>query len=150
LLTAQTPTPLPAATIARTFLAQFVEARRAAALNTAPSCAYSPSTAPLELRGAPGPLADGANGGYVSLVIFKRHVAGGGKKLEAAVWSLNTFYAFVAFHIKCSKAYMHSSMRRRTTSLLQVLNRAKPDVEKEKKTASGRTFRAKPAAAPLR
>ena len=82
----------------------------------------------------------------MSLVIFKRHVAGGGKKLEAAVWSLGTFYAFVAYHIKCSKAYMHSSMRRRTSSLLQVLNRAKPDVEKEKKTASGRTFKAKPAA----
>ncbi len=52
----------PAATIARTFLAQFVEARRAAALNTAPSCAYSPNVPPLELRGAPPALADGANG----------------------------------------------------------------------------------------
>ena len=138
--------PAPAAAIARTFLAQFAEARRAAALNTSPSCAYSP-LAPGELRGAPPALAEGANGGYVSLVLFRRHVTGGGKRLEAAIWSLCTFYAFVALHIKCSKAYMHTSMRRRTGSLLQVLNRAKPDVEREKKTASGRTFRAKPAAA---
>ena len=77
-------------------------------------------------------------------MLFKRHVTGGSKRLEAAVWSLGTFYAFVALHIKCSKAYMHSSMRRRAGSLLQVLNRAKPDVDREKKTASGRTFRAKP------
>ena len=75
----------------------------------------------------------------MSFVVFKRHVASG-KKLEAAVWALGTFYAFVAFHIKCSKAYMHTSLRRRTASLLQVLNRAKPEVEKEKKTASGRAF----------
>ncbi len=47
-------------------------------------------------------------------------MAGGGKKLEAAVWSLATFYAFIAYHLKCSKAYMHSSMRRRTSSLLQA------------------------------
>lgn len=109
----------------------------------------------------------------MSFVLFKRHVAGG-KRLEAAAWALGTFYAFVAFHIKCSKAshdlrppslalglvpltppnshhhpgwlppaaqaFMHSSMRKRTGQLLQVLNRAKPDVEKEKKTASGRAF----------
>ena len=39
----------------------------------------------------------------MSFVLFKRHVAGG-KRLEAAAWALGTFYAFVAFHIKCSKA----------------------------------------------
>ena len=86
-------------------------------------------------------------GGYVSLVVFKRHVAGGGRKLESAVWGLTTFYGFVSYHIKCSKAYMHTRMRSRTHSLLQVLNRAKPDTGPgEKKTASGRSFKAKPAA----
>ena len=38
------------------------------------------------------------------------------------------------------QAYMHSRMRKRTESLLQVLNRAKPETEKKKITASGRTF----------
>ena len=128
------------AVLARSFLVQFAEARRQQHLSTAPSCSYSPQP-PLELRGAPAALAEGANGGYVSLVVYSRHVCGGGRRLESALWSLNTFYAFIAFHIKCSKAYMHSSMRRRTGSLLQVLNRAKPEVEKEKKTASGRTFK---------
>ena len=65
-----------------------------------------------------------------------------GAKLETAVWNMLSFYAFISFHIKCSKAYWHSRMRARTSSLLQVLNRAKqePFSKKDKKTASGRTF----------
>lgn len=44
--------------------------------------------------------------------------------------------------VKCSKAYMHSRMRHRVAEFLKVLNRAKPELaEKERKTASGRTFR---------
>jgi len=127
------------AVLARTFLAQFAEARRGGALSTAPSCSYGPQP-PEELRRAPPALAQGANGGYVSLVLFQRHVAGG-RRVESACWSCCTFYAFVAFHLKCSKAYMHSAMRRRAASLLQVLNRAKPEGPREKKTASGRTFK---------
>ena len=50
------------ATMACTFLAEFVEARRQASLTTAPSCSYS-KPPPLELRGGP-PTALGANGGY--------------------------------------------------------------------------------------
>lgn len=42
-----------------------------------------------------------------------------------------------------SQAYIHSRMRKRTADFLQVLRRARPDTEeKEKKTASGRTFKA--------
>ena len=37
---------------------------------------------------------------------------------------------------------MHSRMRRRVADFLKVLNRAQPEAEeKEKKTATGRTFR---------
>ena len=46
------------------------------------------------------------------------------------------------------QAYMHSRMRRRVADFLKVINRAKPEVEeseKEKKTATGRSFRATPA-----
>ena len=44
--------------------------------------------------------------------------------------------------LSSSQAYIHSRMRRRTADFLQVLNRARPEnEEKEKKTASGRTFR---------
>ena len=40
------------AVIARTFLAQFVEARRAASMSTAPACSFS-LNAPLELKDVP-------------------------------------------------------------------------------------------------
>ena len=37
---------------------------------------------------------------------------------------------------------MHSRMRRRVSDFLKYLNRAKPEnIEKERKTASGRSFR---------
>lgn len=48
----------------------------------------------------------------------------------------------MAHPVKCSKAYMHSRMRSRVAEFLKVLNRAKPEhADKERKTASGRTFR---------
>jgi actin related protein 2/3 complex, subunit 2 len=44
--------------------------------------------------------------------------------------------------VKCSKAYMQSRMRHRVAEFLKVLNRAKLEqAEKERKTATGRTFK---------
>jgi len=42
-----------------------------------------------------------------------------------------------------TQAYIHSRMRRRTADFLQVLRRARPENEeqRERKTASGRTFK---------
>jgi actin related protein 2/3 complex, subunit 2 len=72
-------------------------------------------------------------------VLHKRHVTGR-NKVEECTWRLCTFYGFINYHIKCSKAHMHTRMRRRAMGLLQVLNRAKPDVQKTAKKADGRTF----------
>jgi hypothetical protein len=48
------------------------------------------------------------------------------------------------YHIKCSKAYMHSRMRHRVTEFQKVLNRAKTEVATtERKTA--RYVRYRPA-----
>ncbi|GKT54793.1 ARP2/3 complex 34 kDa subunit [Colletotrichum tofieldiae] len=55
---------------------------------------------------------------------------------------IQTFRDYFHYHIKASKAYIHSRMRKRTADFLQVLRRARPDSEeKERKTASGRTFK---------
>eukprot|EP00121_Abeoforma_whisleri_P015213 Awhi_evm2s14022 len=51
---------------------------------------------------------------------------------------LETFRNYLHYHIKCSKAYLHCRMRARVSASVKILNRAKPEVEKEKKTASGR------------
>uniref|UniRef100_A0A5B7BED2 Arp2/3 complex 34 kDa subunit n=1 Tax=Davidia involucrata TaxID=16924 RepID=A0A5B7BED2_DAVIN len=123
--------------LATSFLQEFVEARRTAGLNNAPSCLWSHSP-PLELKGAPVEALS-ANAGFVSFVIFPRHVEG--KKLDRTVWSLSTFHTYVSYHVKCSEGFMHTRMRRRVESLIQALDRAKPDLEKTKKTAQSRSFK---------
>ncbi|KAI5073864.1 hypothetical protein GOP47_0011877 [Adiantum capillus-veneris] len=123
--------------LATSFLQEFMEARRAGGLNTAPACQWSPHP-PIELKGAPAHALD-ANSGFVSFVILPRHVEG--EKLDTTVWSLCTFHAYVSYHVKCSKAFMHTRMRRRVETLIQALNRAKPEDEKETKIAQGRSFK---------
>lgn len=123
--------------LATSFLQEFVEARRTAVLNNAPTCLWS-ATPPLELRGAP-PEALSVNAGFVTFVISPRHVEG--KKLDKTVWSLSTFHAYVSYHVKCSEGFMHSRMRRRVESLIQALDRAKPESEKSKKTGQSRSFK---------
>jgi len=73
-------------------------------------------------------------------VLFPRHL----KPARRAenISHIQTFRDYFHYHIKASKAYIHSRMRRRTADFLQVLNRARPEnEERERKTASGRTFR---------
>ena len=66
-----------------------------------------------------------------------------GAKRENAVTLIQGFRAYLHFHLKATKAYLHTRMRERVVKLLQVLNRAVPDKdpgEKKAKTASGKTF----------
>lgn len=123
--------------LATSFLQEFVEARRTAGLNNAPPCLWSPSP-PLELNGAPEEALS-ANAGFVSFVIFPRHVEG--KRLDRTVWNLSTFHAYVSYHVKCSEGFMHTRMRRRVESLIQALDRARPDSERSKKTVNSRSFK---------
>ncbi|RWR86421.1 actin-related protein 2/3 complex subunit 2A isoform X2 [Cinnamomum micranthum f. kanehirae] len=123
--------------LATSFLQEFVEARRTAGLNNAPPCQWS-SSPPMELREAPSHSVT-ANAGFVTFVISPRHVEG--RKLDRVVWSLLTFHAYVSYHVKCSEGFMHTRMRRRVESLIQVLDRAKPEVEKPKKSSPRRSFK---------
>ncbi|KAI9138583.1 Arp2/3 complex, 34 kd subunit p34-Arc-domain-containing protein [Paraphysoderma sedebokerense] len=121
---------------AKVFLQEFVDARRQ--YQNAPQVLYSSRDPPLELRGVPG-VREGDNIGYVTFVLFPRHYTPAA--LSETISRIQIFRDYLHYHIKCSKAYMHSRMRARVESLLKVLNRAKPeDKGGEKKTASGRTF----------
>ncbi|EGD77919.1 hypothetical protein PTSG_09554 [Salpingoeca rosetta] len=91
---------------------------------------------PRELEGTSALTGD--NVGYVTFVLFPRHISD--DKMDHTIDLIHTFRDYLHYHIKCSKAYLHQRMRARTSSLLKVLNRARPDAEKEKKTATGRTF----------
>ncbi|KAI4364989.1 hypothetical protein MLD38_021017 [Melastoma candidum] len=114
--------------LATSFLQEFVLARRTAGLSNAPLCTWSASP-PSELKKAPAEALS-ANAGFVTFVIFPRHVEG--KKLEQTVWSLSTFHAYVSYHVKCSEGFMHTRMRRRVETLIQALDRAKADGDKSK------------------
>ncbi|KAI3853780.1 hypothetical protein MKW92_040310 [Papaver armeniacum] len=121
--------------LAISFLEEFVEARRTAGLNNAPPCFWSPSP-PQVLEEAPTEALS-ANSGFVTFVIYPRHVEG--RKLDRTVWSLLTFHAYVSYHVKCSEGFMHTRMRRRVESLIQALDRSKPEVEDLKKNAQSKS-----------
>ncbi|KAF2207650.1 hypothetical protein CERZMDRAFT_102136 [Cercospora zeae-maydis SCOH1-5] len=122
----------------KVFLQEFVDARRRAIQN-APQVLFR-NDPPLELQGTPG-LASGKDKvGYITFVLFPRHLTQ--QRRYEVISHIQTFRDYFHYHIKASKAYIHSRMRRRTADFLQVLRRARPEAEeKERKTASGRTFK---------
>lgn len=80
------------------------------------------------------------NLGFVTFVLFPRHFAEN-RRFET-ISLIQTFRDYLHYHIKCSKAYMHSRMRAKVQDFLKVLNRAKPEaVNAERKLASGKTFK---------
>lgn len=121
----------------KVFLQEFVDARKQ--INQAPAVSFSQKEAPLELKGVKGVKA-GDNNGFVSFVLFAHHIAE--KDRDRSIDLIQTFRDYLHYHIKCSKAYMHMRMRTRVDTLLQILNRARPEpVDVVKKTASGKTFK---------
>jgi actin related protein 2/3 complex, subunit 2 len=76
--------------------------------------------------------------GFISFALEERHVQG--DKKDAAITMLTGFRNYLHYHIKSSKTYLHMRMRKKVVGWLQVLNRAVPEVETEKKTAAGKTF----------
>ncbi|GAW10937.1 hypothetical protein EKO27_g6864 [Xylaria grammica] len=123
----------------KVFIQEFVDARRRAIQN-APQVLFR-NDPPLELQGVPGVRETyGGEVGYVTFVLFPRHLTP--QRMPDVISHIQTFRDYFHYHIKASKAYIHSRMRRRTADFLQVLRRARPEnEEKERKTASGRTFR---------
>ncbi|KXT05022.1 hypothetical protein AC578_10321 [Pseudocercospora eumusae] len=122
----------------KVFLQEFVDARRRAIQN-APQVMFR-NDPPLELQGIPGLQSGKDKIGYITFVLFPRHLTP--QKRFEVISHIQTFRDYFHYHIKASKAYIHSRMRRRTADFLQVLRRARPETEeKERKTASGRTFR---------
>ncbi|RIB27056.1 Arp2/3 complex, 34 kd subunit p34-Arc-domain-containing protein [Gigaspora rosea] len=122
----------------RVFLQEFVDARRRPAIQKAPQVLYSSKDPPLEIRHLTEPQNE--NVGYVTFVLFPRHFVEGEVR-EKTISQIQLFRDYLHYHIKCSKAYMHSRMRARVQAFLKVLNRAKPESPTvEKKTITGKTL----------
>jgi len=120
---------------AKVFLQEYQDARRT--MSNAPSVTYSQKEPPLELQGVRN-LRVGANNGFVSFVLFQPHL----KKKDVTIDNITEFRNYLHYHIKCSKAYMHTRMRNKVRGFLQVLNRAKQEpLTTEKRTISGKTFK---------
>ncbi|KAF1819549.1 P34-Arc-domain-containing protein [Dissoconium aciculare CBS 342.82] len=122
----------------KVFLQEFADARRRAIQN-APQVLFR-NDPPLELQGVPGLKSGKGEMSYITFVLFPRHLTP--QRRYEVISHIQTFRDYFHYHIKASKAYIHSRMRRRTADFLQVLRRARPEAEeKERKTASGRTFK---------
>ncbi|OAA49877.1 ARP2/3 complex 34 kDa subunit [Beauveria brongniartii RCEF 3172] len=123
----------------KVFIQEFVDARRRAIQN-APQVLFR-TDPPLELQDVPGVKSTGTGEiGYVTFVLFPMHLTP--QRMEQVISHIQTFRDYFHYHIKASKAYIHSRMRKRTADFLQVLRRARPEnEERERKTATGRSFK---------
>uniref|UniRef100_A0A8B9LTA3 Arp2/3 complex 34 kDa subunit n=1 Tax=Astyanax mexicanus TaxID=7994 RepID=A0A8B9LTA3_ASTMX len=117
--------------IGKVFMQEFKEGRRAS--HTAPQVLFSHREPPLELKDTDAAVGD--NIGYITFVLFPRHTNANTR--DNTINLIHTFRDYLHYHIKCSKAYIHTRMRAKTSDFLKVLNRARPDAEKkEMKTMS--------------
>jgi len=122
---------------AKVFLQEYQDARKT--MSNAPSVMYSQKEPPMELKGVRN-LRVSESQGFVSFVLFQPHIAAA--KREKTIDNIQTFRNYLHYHLKCSKAHLHTRMRSKVRNFLQVLNRAKSAPENtEKKTITGRTFR---------
>lgn len=121
--------------LSKIFMQAFTEGRK---VHGAPSVLFTHKEPPLELKGTRAAI--GNNIGYITFVLFPRHFEF--KVRDHTVNMIHTFRNYLHYHIKCSKAYLHSRMRARTAEFLKIMNRAKPEPPKktEKKTISGRSM----------
>lgn len=121
--------------LGKVFMQELREGRRAS--HTAPQVLFSHREPPLELANTGARV--GENIGYVTFVLFPRHTSK--ETRDNTINLIHMFRDYLHYHIKCSKAYIHSRMRAKTSEFLKVLNRARPEPKNtEKKTITGRTF----------
>lgn len=121
--------------IGKVFMQEFKEGRRAS--QTAPQVLFSHREPPLELKNTNARIGD--NIGYITFVLFPRHT--NKETRDNTINLIHIFRDYLHYHIKCSKAYIHSRMRAKTSEFLKVLNRARPEPKTvEKKTITGRAF----------
>ncbi|VDD86875.1 unnamed protein product [Enterobius vermicularis] len=110
--------------IGKVFLQEFREGRKAS--QTAPQVLYCVGEPPAELRDK-----SDAKVAVSILVLFSRHTSKEAR--DNTINMIHTFRDYLHYHIKCSKAYLHSRMRAKTQDFLKVMNRAKPEARLEKK-----------------
>jgi actin related protein 2/3 complex subunit 2 len=124
--------------LAKVFLQEYADGKKNLPGLSIPSVTYSQKEPPAELKGVRN-LRVGEGQGFVSFVLFANHI--NGPKKEKTIDNIQTFRNYLHYHIKCSKGFIHTRMRTKVDSFLQVLNRARSTPQStEKKTITGKTF----------
>lgn len=121
--------------MSKVFMSELKEGRKAS--HTSPQVLFSHRDPPMELKNTDARTGD--NIGYITFVLFPRHT---NKHVrDNTINLIHIFRDYLHYHIKCSKAYIHSRMRAKSAEFLKVLNRARPERKSNaKKTITGRTF----------
>jgi len=113
--------------LSEVFMREFREGRKAKA--TAPTVLFSNKEPPMGLEDTDARTGEGV--GYITFVLFPRHT--GKDTRDNTIDLIHLFRDYLHYHLKCSKAYIHSRMRAKTSEFLKVLNRAKIEEESKKK-----------------
>ncbi|XBW35387.1 hypothetical protein QEN19_000953 [Hanseniaspora menglaensis] len=122
----------------KVFIQEFIDSRkRNRAIQSSPQVLFS-TMPPLEISKSVTKTNEDDH--FITFVLFPRHFSN--KEIEfLSIAKILQFRNYFHYHIKCSKAYLHSRMRYRVGTFLKVLNRAKIEEESEsgvKKTFSGK------------
>jgi len=116
--------------LSEVFLREFREGKKAS--HTAPTVLFTNKEPPEDLRDTGARTGEGV--GYITFVLFPRHT--NREKRDNSIDLIHLFRDYLHYHLKCSKAYIHSRMRAKTSEFLKVLNRAKIEDETTKKKSS--------------
>lgn len=110
----------------KVFLQEFVDSRkRNRSIQSAPQVLFS-NTPPREIINITTNQNKDVDSKFITFVLFPRHFSNDEIQFKA-VCKLLQFRHYFHYHIKCSKAFMHSRMRFRVNNFIKVLNRAKFD-----------------------
>merc|ERR1711902_89806 len=116
--------------LSEVFMREFKEGRKASA--TAPTVLFNNKEPPEDLKSTDARTGEGV--GYITFVLFPRHTKADTR--DNTIDLIHLFRDYLHYHLKCSKAYIHSRMRAKTSDFLKVLNRAKIEGESAKKKIS--------------
>jgi len=118
--------------LSEVFMREFKEGRKAT--HTAPTVLFNNKEPPEDLKDTDARTGEGV--GYITFVLFPRHTKADTR--DNTIDLIHLFRDYLHYHLKCSKAYIHSRMRAKTSDFLKVLNRAKIEDETSKKKNSVR------------
>jgi len=116
--------------LSEVFMREFREGKKAS--STAPTVLFNNKEPPEDLKLTDARTGDGV--GYITFVLFPRHTRKDTR--DNSIDLIHLFRDYLHYHLKCSKAYIHSRMRAKTSDFLKVLNRAKIEDETNKKKPS--------------